>query len=67
VFAVRFKPYMGQSEGTFTIVEYEAPRRVVFRGRIGKMEPTLTHTVEPNGGEVGSPAGSRWSRTGCCA
>jgi uncharacterized protein YndB with AHSA1/START domain len=48
-FAVKFKPFMGQSEGTITVVEYEAPRRVVFRGRMGKMEPTVIHTVEPNG------------------
>lgn len=55
-FAVKFKPFMGQSEGTITIVEYDAPRRVVFRGRTGKMEPTVIHTVEPDDG------GSRFTR-----
>jgi uncharacterized protein YndB with AHSA1/START domain len=39
-FAIRFKPFMGQSEGTMTVFEYEQPRRVVLRGRMGKMAPT---------------------------
>jgi hypothetical protein len=25
-FAVKFKPFMGQSEGTITIIEYDVPR-----------------------------------------
>jgi uncharacterized protein YndB with AHSA1/START domain len=55
-FAVKFKPFMGQSEGTITVVEYDAPRRVVFRGRMGKMEPTVIHIVEPD------DRGSRFTR-----
>jgi uncharacterized protein YndB with AHSA1/START domain len=55
-FEVKFKPSMGQSEGTITVVEYDAPRRVVFRGQVGKMEPTVTHIVEPDEG------GSRFTR-----
>jgi uncharacterized protein YndB with AHSA1/START domain len=55
-FAVKFKPFMGQSEGAITVVEYDAPRRVVFRGRMGKMEPTVIHIVEPDDG------GSRFTR-----
>ncbi|MGH2812780.1 MAG: SRPBCC family protein [Actinomycetota bacterium] len=55
-FGVKFKPFMGQSEGTITIVEYDSPRRIVFRGRMGKMEPTVIHTVEPDHG------GSRFTR-----
>jgi uncharacterized protein YndB with AHSA1/START domain len=49
-FRVRFKPFMGQSEGTGTITAYEPPRRVVLTERMGKFEPVLTLTVEPDGG-----------------
>jgi hypothetical protein len=41
--ALKFKPFAGlagRAEGTITVVEYDAPRRVVFRGQMGKMEPT---------------------------
>lgn len=55
-FAIRFKPFMGQSEGTVTVSEYEPPSRVVLRGRMGKMAPTITLTVEPEG------EGSRFTR-----
>jgi uncharacterized protein YndB with AHSA1/START domain len=55
-FAVRFKPFMGLSEGTMTVSAYEPPRRAVFEGRMGKMVPTVTMTVEPEG------AGSRVTR-----
>lgn len=55
-FAVKFKPFMGQSEGTVTVSEYEPPRTVVLRGQVGKMAPTLTLTVEPEG------EGSRFTR-----
>jgi uncharacterized protein YndB with AHSA1/START domain len=47
VFDVQLKPSMGVSGGTITIVELDPPHRVVMRGHIGKMEPTLTHVVEP--------------------
>ena len=56
VFDVKLKPSMGVSGGTITIVELDPPHRVVMRGHIGKMEPTLTHVVEP------VPEGSRFTR-----
>lgn len=49
-FWVKFKPFMGQSEGTLTVSEYEPLRRVVFKGRMGKLEPIVMMTVEPDGG-----------------
>jgi carbon monoxide dehydrogenase subunit G len=55
-FAVKFKPFMGQSEGSMTVSEHEPPRRVVLRGRMGKMAPTITLTAEPEG------EGSRFTR-----
>ncbi|MET1012583.1 MAG: SRPBCC family protein [Actinomycetota bacterium] len=55
-FAVKFKPFMGQSEGTVTVAKYEPPRRLELRGQMGKMAPTLTLSVDPQGD------GSRFTR-----
>jgi uncharacterized protein YndB with AHSA1/START domain len=55
-FAIRFKPFMGKSEGTVTVSEYEPPRRLVLRGQMGKMAPTVVLTVDPQG------EGSRFTR-----
>jgi carbon monoxide dehydrogenase subunit G len=55
-FAIKLKPFMGNSEGTVTVSEYEPPHRVVLKGQMGKMAPTLTLTVEPEG------QGSRFTR-----
>lgn len=49
VFSVRFKPFMGQSEGTVTVSEFEPHNRVVLKGKMGKMAPTLTYTFEAEG------------------
>lgn len=49
-FRTRFKPFMGQTEGTGTVTEYEPPRRVVLTQQMGNMKPVLTLTVEPDGG-----------------
>jgi carbon monoxide dehydrogenase subunit G len=55
-FIVRFKPFMGQSEGTVTVSDYEPPRRIVLQGKMGKMAPTVILSVEPQG------EGSRFTR-----
>lgn len=49
-FRTRFKPFMGLSEGTGIVTVYEPPRRVVLTSQMGKFEPVLTLTVEPDGG-----------------
>ena len=56
VFDVKLKPAMGVSGGTVTIVEFDPPHRVVMRGHMGKLQPTVTHVVEP------LPTGSRFAR-----
>lgn len=56
VFDLKLKPAMGVSGGTITIVELDPPHRVVMRGHMGKVEPTVTHVVEP------VPEGSRFTR-----
>jgi uncharacterized protein YndB with AHSA1/START domain len=57
VFDVKVKPSMGVSEGTMTVAEFDPPRRLVFEGRMGKMEPKVTYTLEPDG------AGMKYTRT----
>ena len=49
-FRVRFKPFMGLSEGTGTVTAYEPPRRVVLTNQMGKFQPVITITVEPDDG-----------------
>jgi carbon monoxide dehydrogenase subunit G len=47
VFHVKVKPSMGVSEGTMTISRLEPGELVEFRGRMGRMEPTVTNICEP--------------------
>lgn len=56
IFVVKFKPFMGHSEGTLSVAKYEPPRRLELQGQIGKMAPTLTPSVDPQGD------GSRFTR-----
>jgi uncharacterized protein YndB with AHSA1/START domain len=49
-FRTRFKPFMGQSEGTGTVTVYEPPLRVVLTQQMGNMKPVLTLTVDSDGG-----------------
>src|SRR5213083_359266 len=49
-FEIRTKPVMGISGGTVTISAYDPPSRIVFDVRMGKLEPTTTFTVVPDGG-----------------
>ena len=48
-FAVRFKPFMGVSEGKMTISEYNLPRRAVFDVQMGTTAARVTMTIEPEG------------------
>jgi uncharacterized protein YndB with AHSA1/START domain len=56
VFEVKVKPSMGVSGGTMTVAEFEPPRRLVLQGRMGKMEPRVSYTVEQEG------SGARYTR-----
>jgi carbon monoxide dehydrogenase subunit G len=49
VFNTKFKPFMGKSEGTMTVSEYEPPTRTVLKGRLGKMAPTITYSFAAEG------------------
>jgi len=50
-YQVRFKPFMGNSEGRSEVIGFEPNRLQVVRGEVGPMRPTVTYLVEPaNGG-----------------
>lgn len=44
---VRVKPSMRVSEGITQLVDVEPNRRQVFRGEMGRMQPTVTHQLDP--------------------
>ena len=48
-FEIKTKPVMGVSVGTVTVSEYDPPSGIVFDVRMGKLQPTTTFTVEPEG------------------
>jgi uncharacterized protein YndB with AHSA1/START domain len=49
VFEIDTKPVMGISGGTVTVSAYDPPRRIVFDVRMGRLQPTTTFTVVPDG------------------
>ena len=48
-YAVKFKPFMGKTDGTFTALEVEPGARVVYRADFAGLQPRITYTVEPAG------------------
>jgi uncharacterized protein YndB with AHSA1/START domain len=48
-YALKFKPFMGKTDGTFTALEVEPGARVVYRGDFAGLQPQITYTVEPAG------------------
>jgi hypothetical protein len=63
---LKFKPFMGKTDGTFTALEVEPGARVVYRADFARLQPRITYTVEPPGRARYSrepsrcdPAGSR--------
>jgi len=56
-YALKFKPFMGKTEGTFTVVEVEPGARVVYRADFAGLRPRITYTVEPVG------EGARFTRS----
>jgi carbon monoxide dehydrogenase subunit G len=56
VYEIKVKPVLGISGGTVTLSEYSPPSKVVYQVDMGKMKPTTTFTVQPEG------AGARVTR-----
>jgi len=48
-YALRFKPFMGKTDGTFTALEVEPGTRLVYRADFAGLRPQITYTVEPAG------------------
>ena len=48
-YPMRFKPFMGKSEGTFTALEVVQGERVVYRADFAGLQPQITYTVTPSG------------------
>lgn len=54
---LRFKPFMGKSDGTFTTVEVDPGRRIVYQAALAGLTPLITYTVTPQG------SGARFTRS----
>ena len=55
-YPLKFKPFMGKTEGTFTAVEVVPGSRVVYRADFAGLQPTITYEVS------GTDAGTRFTR-----
>lgn len=57
-YPLKFKPFMGKTEGTFTALEVEPGSRIVYRADLAGLQPRITYTVEPAG-----EGGARFTRS----
>jgi uncharacterized protein YndB with AHSA1/START domain len=57
VIRVKFKPFMGKTDGTFTALETEPGSRIVYQADFAGLKPVITYRVETAG------AGARFTRT----
>jgi uncharacterized protein YndB with AHSA1/START domain len=48
-YPLKFKPFMGKTDGTFTALEVEQGARVVYRADFAGLQPRITYTVETAG------------------
>ncbi|WP_412542920.1 SRPBCC family protein [Longispora sp. K20-0274] len=48
-YPLKFKPFMGKTDGTFTALEVELDVRLVYRADFAGLQPQITYTVEPVG------------------
>ena len=46
VYHIQMKPFMGISEGTLEVIEFEPNQKEVRQGDFGSMNPTVTHLFE---------------------
>ena len=57
-YPLKFKPFMGKTEGTFTALEVAPGSRIVYRADLAGLQPRITYTVEPAG-----EGGARFTRS----
>ena len=55
-YALKFKPFMGKTDGTLTALEVAPGQRLVYRADFAGLQPLITYLVEPAG------TGSRFTR-----
>jgi len=48
VVSVTFKPFMGKTDGTFTLMEVVPGSRLVYRADFAGLQPVITYLIEPN-------------------
>jgi uncharacterized protein YndB with AHSA1/START domain len=53
---LKFKPFMGKTDGSFTALEVEPGQRVVYRGDFAGLQPQITYLIQP------TAAGTRFTR-----
>ena len=63
-YALTFKPFMGKTDGTFTTLEVEPGKRVVYLADFAGLQPRITYTVEPVGEGTRFTRGSRCDLVG---
>ena len=56
-YPLKFKPFMGKTDGTFTALEVEPGVRLVYRADFAGLQPRITYAVEPAG------EGTRFTRS----
>lgn len=56
-YPVKFKPFMGRSDGSFTALEVVPGSKVVHKADLAGIRPTITYTVEAVDG------GTRFTRS----
>jgi uncharacterized protein YndB with AHSA1/START domain len=48
-YPLKFKPFMGKTDGIFTAVEVEPGARIVYQADFAGLQPQITYTVELEG------------------
>jgi uncharacterized protein YndB with AHSA1/START domain len=51
-YALKFKPFMGKTDGTFTAVEVVPGERVVYRADFAGLQPLISYLVESGDGRT---------------
>ena len=56
-YPLTFKPFLGKTDGTFTALEVDPDRRIVYRADFAGLAPQICYTVSP------IQAGARFTRS----
>lgn len=56
-YAVKFKPFLGKTDGVFTALDVQPGRRIVYNAALGSIAPQVTYDVTAEG------SGTRFTRS----